>query len=63
MSQIHAEVLNHYTVVYGLNSTKLKFKVVAHQGAYWNTLEDCLSDINAFNAGYKRAKCLFQNGF
>ena len=30
MSQIPVERLNHYTVAYGLNSTKLKDKVVTH---------------------------------
>ena len=40
MAQIPAEGLNHYTVVYGLNSNELKHKVDGHQSAYWNTIED-----------------------
>ena len=55
MSQIPAEGLNHYTVVYGLNSIKLKYKVVGHQTA-WKTMEDCFSDICAFGAGFERPK-------
>ena len=30
MSQIPTEGLNHYTMVYGLNSIKLKDKVLGH---------------------------------
>ena len=56
MAQIPAAGLSHYAVVYGLNSTKLKDKVVGYQSAYWNTMDDCFSNICAFGAGYKRAK-------
>ena len=34
MSQIPAECLKHYTMLYRLNSNKLKDKVVGHQSAY-----------------------------
>ena len=34
MSQIPEEGLNYYTVVNGLNFTKLKDKVAGHQSAY-----------------------------
>ena len=34
MCQILAEGLNHYTMVYGLNSNKLKEKVVGLLSAY-----------------------------
>ena len=56
MAQIPAEGLNYYIVVYGLNSAKLKDNVVGHRSAYWNTMKDCFSDINAFGAGYEIAK-------
>ena len=56
MALIPTEVLNHDTIVYGLNSTKLKDKVAGHQSAYWETMEDCFSDIHAFGNGYERAK-------
>ena len=56
MTQIPTEGLNHYTIVYGLNSAKLKDKVAGHQSAYWNTMDHCCSDIHAFGAGYERAK-------
>ena len=56
MFKIPAEGLNHYTLVYGLNSNKLKDKVEGHQSAYWNIMEDCFSDTHTFGAGYKGTK-------
>ena len=56
MSEILAVGLNCYTMVFGLNSNKLKDKVVGHQIASWKTMEDCFSDIHTFGAGYERAK-------
>ena len=56
MSQILTEGLHHFTMVYGLDSHKVKKKVVGHQITYWRTIEDCISDICAVGAKYKRAK-------
>ena len=56
MSQIPAHGLNHYTMLYGLNSNKLKDKVVGHWSAYWNTMEDCFSDIITFSADMKEPR-------
>ena len=56
MSQIPVEGLYHYTVVYGLTSTKMKDKVVGHQSACLNPIEDCFSNIHAFSVGYERVK-------
>ena len=56
MSEISAEGLNHYTIVYDLNSSKLKDKVAGQWSAYLNTMEDSFSNIHAFGAGYERGK-------
>ena len=56
IAQIPVGGLNHHTVVYGPNSTKLKEKSAGHRHAYRNTMEDCISNIHAFGAGYERAK-------
>ena len=54
MSQIPAEGLNHYAVVWPM-STKMKNKVAAHWSTYWNTMEDCFTNIFAYSAGYEGA--------
>ena len=56
MSEIGAEGLNQFTVMYDLNCRKLKDIVELHQNAHWKSMEDCFSDICTFGAGYKRAK-------
>ena len=48
MSQISAEDLNNYIVVYGLNFKNVKDKVARHLSAYWNTIKDCFSYIHTF---------------
>ena len=63
LAQISAEGLNHYTIVYGLNSTKQTKKVVGHQSVYWKTVEDHLSDLCAFDAGYKIANGYSKTNF
>ena len=50
------EGLNHYTVVYGLNSRKFRESVMGHQNVQWRSMEDCFRDIHVFGAGYERAK-------
>ena len=54
-SQIPVIGLNHSTVVYGLNSIKLKERV-GHQSTYWKAIEDCFSDICAFGTRYETIK-------
>ena len=56
MSEIPAEGLNHCTMLYGLNSYKLKDRVAGHQSAYWNIMVDYFSNTHTFGAGYKKAK-------
>ena len=56
MSKILAEGLNHYTMVYGINSNMLKDKVAGHQSVYWKTMGECYSNIHAFRTRYERAK-------
>ena len=34
----------------------LKDKIVGHQSAYWNTMENAFSDICTFDAGHETAK-------
>ena len=55
MSQISAEGLNHYTLVYGMNSRKLTESVVGHWCAQFRSMEDS-SDINVFCVCHRRAK-------
>ena len=55
-SKIPTEGLNHYTMVYGLNSSKLRDKAAAYQRTQWKTIEDCFSNIHTFVAGYERDK-------
>ena len=56
MSQISAAGLNHYTVVNGLDSRKLRESVVGHRSVQWRSMEDCFRDICASGAGHERAK-------
>ena len=63
MSQIAPESFSSYTVVYGLNSKKMKDKIVGHQSTYWNSMEDCFSDIHIFGAGYEITKGYFRADF
>ena len=63
MFQIPAEILNHYTMVYSLNSDKLKDRVVGYRSAYWKTMEDCFSDTKTFDAGHERVKGYSRPGF
>ena len=56
MSKITAEGLNHYTMVYGLNSRKLRKSVVGHHSVLWRSIEDCFREFHAFDVGYERAK-------
>ena len=53
---IPAEGLNHYTMVYQLNSIKLKDKVVRLWSDNLKTIEDCSTNIHVFSARYERAK-------
>ena len=55
MSQIPPEGLNHYAMVHGPNSIQLEDKVVGHWSAYRKTIEDCFSNIHAFDDRYERA--------
>ena len=55
-SQIPAEGLNHYTVLYGLNLNKLKDKVAGHRSTYWRTMGDCFNNIHAVGSRYHIAK-------
>ena len=56
ISQIPGEGLNHYTMVYGLDSHKLKDKAVGYQSTHWSMMENCCSNIHAVGARYERAK-------
>ena len=56
MSQVLAEDLNHHTMLYWLNSVKLKDKVVGHWSAYRKTMGYCFSDIHVFSARNERSK-------
>ena len=56
MSEILVEGLSHYTVVYGLNSHKLKDKVAGHWSKYCMAMGDCFIYIYAVGARYRRVK-------
>ena len=56
MSQISAENLNHYTVVYGLTCRRLEDGVAGHWDTHWRSMKDCFRDICALDASYKRDK-------
>ena len=56
MCPISADDMDHYTVVYGLNSRKLRESVVGHWSVHWGSMEGFFRDIHAFGVGYKRAK-------
>ena len=56
MSPISVVGLNHYTVVYDLNSGKLRDSVVGNQSEKWKSMEACFRNICAFGMGYKRPK-------
>ena len=56
LPQILLKGLNHYTIVYGLDSRKIRKSIVGHWNVQWRSMEDYFRDIHAFGAGYERAK-------
>ena len=63
ISRILAEGIYHYTMLYGLNSKRLKDSVVGHYSLQWKTMEEYVRHIWNIGVSYEKTKGYFSTEF